>query len=425
MNDIAIRVENLSKRYRIGLKEQMHDTFAGAMMDFVKRPIKNLRNLRRLSSFDENGSPAEDVLWALRDVSFDVKQGEVVGIIGRNGAGKSTLLKVVSRITEPTQGRVILRGRVSSLLEVGTGFHPELTGRENIYLNGTILGMRKKEIDHKFDQIVDFSEVEKFIDTPVKRYSSGMRVRLAFSVAAHLEPEVLVVDEVLAVGDVSFQKKCLGKMESVAGEGRTVLFVSHNMGAVTRLCPRTILLAHGQAVFDGETETAIKTYLQDSSTGNGRQALFSDDPSLPIAFQRVAITTPNKTDSEPLDVSDPLSVEIEYEVRQDMKGTNIGFSLKRDGIVLFHTWDIDSDENLFELRRKGNYTARLALPDGLLTNGRYSIYVGAGRPGAGIITTHDDCLVFDLENNFSDTTHAGHSRKGFFAIPISWQISRH
>ena len=263
MNDIAIRVENLSKRYRIGLKDQMHDTFAGAMMAFVKRPIRNLRNLRRLSSFDENGSPAEDILWALRDISFDVKRGEVVGIIGSNGAGKSTLLKVISRITEPTSGRVIMRGRVSSLLEVGTGFHPELTGRENVYLNGTILGMRKKEIDRKFDEIVDFSEVEKFIDTPVKRYSSGMRVRLAFAVAAYLEPEILIVDEVLSVGDASFQRKCLGKMENVAGQGRTVLFVSDNMSAVNRLCPNSIWLDNGSLIQFRETSSVISSYLQD------------------------------------------------------------------------------------------------------------------------------------------------------------------
>ncbi len=235
MSDIAIRVENLSKRYRIGLKEEMHDTFAASMMDFVRRPLENLRRLRRLSQFKENGHEPEDIIWALKDVSFEVKRGEVVGLIGRNGAGKSTLLKILSNITYPTSGRVQMHGRVSSLLEVGTGFHPELTGRENIYLNGTILGMTKAEIDRKLDEILDFAGVEEFIDTPVKRYSSGMKVRLAFSVAAHLEPEILVVDEVLAVGDAEFQNKCLGKMGEVAKGGRTVLFVSHNMGAIRSL----------------------------------------------------------------------------------------------------------------------------------------------------------------------------------------------
>jgi lipopolysaccharide transport system ATP-binding protein len=239
----------------------MHDTLGGAIADFVRRPIKNLQRLRRLSRFQENGHDPEDIIWALKEVSFEVKQGEVVGIIGRNGAGKSTLLKILSKITEPTSGRAEIHGRVSSLLEVGTGFHPELTGRENVYLNGTVLGMTRAEIDRKFDQIVDFSGVEKFIDTPVKRYSSGMKVRLAFSVAAHLEPENLLVDEVLAVGDAAFQKKCLGKMDDVAKQGRTVIFVSHNMAAVEALCERVIILEVGQIVFAGETREGLEFYL--------------------------------------------------------------------------------------------------------------------------------------------------------------------
>ena len=216
MSDIAMRVENLWKLYRIGLKEEMHDSLFVAFVDCVKRPLRNLRRLRNLSTFGENAEESEDTIWALRDVSFAVKKGEVVGVIGRNGAGKSTLLKILSRITEPTRGRAIVSGRVGSLLEVGTGFNPELTGRENVYLNGGILGMKKAEIDRKFDEIVAFAETEKFLDTPVKRYSSGMRVRLAFAVAAHLDPEILLVDEVLAVGDTAFQKKCLGKMSDVA-----------------------------------------------------------------------------------------------------------------------------------------------------------------------------------------------------------------
>ena len=266
----AIRVQNLSKRYRIGRREKTHDTLAGALGDLLTHPLRNLRNLRRLTRFDDNvptfqpasvpRASGDDVIWALKDVSFEVERGEVVGIIGRNGAGKSTLLKILSRITYPTRGRVELRGRVSSLLEVGTGFHPELTGRENIYLNGTILGMTKAEIDRKFDEIVGFSGVEKFIDTPVKRYSSGMRVRLAFSVAAHLEPEILLIDEVLAVGDADFQKKCLGKMGEVAREGRTVLFVSHNMGAVGSLCQWGMLLERGRVAYQGEILDVIARY---------------------------------------------------------------------------------------------------------------------------------------------------------------------
>ena len=251
--DIAIKVENISKLYRIGMKDEMNDSFGGAIFSFFKSPVKNYLKYRSLYRFDDIKSSdnsnqdnhPSDIIWALRDISFEVKKGEVVGIIGRNGAGKSTLLKVLTKITAPTSGRAEIHGRVSSLLEVGTGFHQELTGRENVFLNGTILGMKKKEVDEKFDEIVAFSDVEKFIDTPVKRYSSGMKVRLAFSVAAHLEPEILLVDEVLAVGDMRFQKKCLNKMEDVGKEGRTVLFVSHNMPAVTRLCNKP-----GQAGID-------------------------------------------------------------------------------------------------------------------------------------------------------------------------------
>ena len=268
MSDIVIRVHNLSKRYRIGLKERIPDTFVGALAGFAQRPIKNLLRLRRLTQFEENGHKPADVIWALKEVSFEVKEGEIVGIIGRNGAGKTTLLKILSRITAPTSGRVEVRGRVSSLLEVGTGFHSELTGRENIYLNGTILGMKKTEIDRKFDEIVAFSGVERFIDTPVKRYSSGMHVRLAFAVAAHLEPEIMLVDEVLAVGDADFQRKCLGKMGNVAKEGRTVLFVSHNLSAINRLCPRTILLNNGEVLKDGATGETLHSYTEMSSIGD-------------------------------------------------------------------------------------------------------------------------------------------------------------
>ncbi len=278
MSQPIITVENLSKAYRIGLKEEIPDTLVGAMTSWARAPLQNWRRLRKLNTFDlsktakhkgngtsvvEKDRPAEeeeDIIWALRDVSFEVKEGEAIGIIGRNGAGKSTLLKILSRITEPTSGRAVIRGRVSSLLEVGTGFHPELTGRENIYMNGTILGMTKKEIDRKFDEIVDFSGVEKFLDTPVKRYSSGMKVRLAFAVAAHLEPEILIVDEVLAVGDGAFRRRCLGKMEAVAGGGRTVVFVSHNMPAIESLCDVAIWIDGGRIVSRGDSAHVVADY---------------------------------------------------------------------------------------------------------------------------------------------------------------------
>jgi lipopolysaccharide transport system ATP-binding protein len=231
----VIQVQNLSKRYRIGLRENRPDTFLGQIGGILRAPFDNLRRLRSMSKF---GADDDSIFWALKDINFEVQQGEVLGIIGHNGAGKSTLLKILSRITEPTTGEVRLKGRVSALLEVGTGFHPELTGRENIFMNGTILGMTRREINTKLDEIVDFSGVEKYLDTPVKFYSSGMKVRLGFAVAAHLEPEILIIDEVLAVGDAEFQRKCLGKMEDVASQGRTVLFVSHDMGAMSNLTYR-------------------------------------------------------------------------------------------------------------------------------------------------------------------------------------------
>ena len=288
----VIQLENLSKSYRIGRQNEVPDTLVGSLKSIAMAPIRNLGQLRKLNTNIKRPQDAEasDILWALKDVSFDVHQGDVVGVIGRNGAGKSTLLKVLSRITEPTSGRGIIRGRVSSLLEVGTGFHPELTGRDNIYMNGTILGMTKKEIDRKFDEIVDFSGVEKFLDTPTKRYSSGMQVRLAFAVAAHLEPEILIVDEVLAVGDASFQAKCMGKMQEVANGGRTVMFVSHNLASVRALCKRGIVMQSGTVQCDASIDEAIACYvgsLQERSGigvadrtdrgGNGQARLLSAD----------------------------------------------------------------------------------------------------------------------------------------------------
>ena len=275
MSDVVIRVENLSKLYRIGAQER-YKAFRDTLTEAVTKPFRWLHDL-----WSGNGaSPpdsADNTFWALKDVSFEVKQGEVIGIIGRNGAGKSTLLKILSRITEPTAGFAEIRGRVGSLLEVGTGFHPELTGRENIYLNGAILGMHRSEIRRKFDEIVAFAEVEKFIDTPVKHYSSGMYLRLAFAVAAHLEPEILLVDEVLAVGDAAFQKKCLGKMGDVAREGRTVLFVSHNMVAVSHLCSSCVILKDGILLAKGKSNDIVEMYLSNNNCNNFSELSFHEN----------------------------------------------------------------------------------------------------------------------------------------------------
>ncbi|HEX5436697.1 MAG TPA: polysaccharide ABC transporter ATP-binding protein [Gemmatimonadaceae bacterium] len=262
MHDSVIQVERLGKQYRIGTAAVRHDTLRDAIVHVAGAPARSLRRVRPAGRGLGNDAERADLVWALRDVSFDVRRGEVLGIVGRNGAGKSTVLKILSRVTEPTTGRAAVHGQVGSLLEVGTGFHPELTGRENVFLNGAILGMERSYIERHFDEIIDFSGVERFIDTPVKRYSSGMKVRLAFAVAAHLQPEILIIDEVLAVGDVGFQKKCLGKMQDIAGGGRTILFVSHNMAAVRSLCSRCLLMQHGEIYMEGSPDAVVDRYLE-------------------------------------------------------------------------------------------------------------------------------------------------------------------
>ena len=335
MDDIAIRVENLSKRYRIGLEEKRNDTLVGAMTSFLSQPMQNIRRLRRLTTFSDNGDGAShhdnpDIIWALRDVSFEVSQGEVVGIIGRNGAGKSTLLKILSRITHPTSGRATLNGRVSCLLEVGTGFHPELTGRENIYLNGTILGMTRVEIDRKFDEILEFSGVEKFIDTPVKRYSSGMQVRLAFSVAAHLEPEILLVDEVLAVWDAAFQKKSIGKMQDVSKSGRTVFFVSHNLAAVSALCSSAFLLEEGQLTIQGDVEDIIAKYIRSDTGNKPNQSINQSNRSGNGALQFTAIQfqTEEGVPLETVSSGDNLVISLSYKMfSENVLNVNFGVNV--------------------------------------------------------------------------------------------------
>lgn len=309
MGHDVIHASDLGKSYRLGLREKQADTFRDLLAGLVRTPLQRIRKL------GEHTIGADDAFWALKDVSFAIQPGEVVGVIGRNGAGKSTLLKILSRITEPTEGEIRLRGRVSSLLEVGTGFHPELTGRENIFLNGSILGMSKAEIKAKFDQIVAFSEIEKFLDTPVKRYSSGMYVRLAFAVAAHLEPEILIVDEVLAVGDLEFQKKCLGKMGEVAQDGRTILLVSHNMSAIQSLCGRVILLRAGRLVEDGPTPDVIRSYLKFLEKGAADP--FSGNPERKCTGE-VLLTKVQMLDQhfEPLSqpvAGEPLLLQFDYE----------------------------------------------------------------------------------------------------------------
>ncbi len=380
----AIKVENISKCYRVGQKSNVHDTFGKTVFEFIKSPLNNYRKYRSLYRFDDtksdnspsSNSEQSDILWAVRDVSFEVKVGEVVGIIGVNGAGKSTLLKVLTRITPPTNGRIEILGKVSSLLEVGTGFHPELTGRENVYLNGTILGMRKKEIDRKFDEIVDFSGVERFLDTPVKRYSSGMKVRLAFAVAAHLEPEILIIDEVLAVGDAEFQKKCLGKMKDVSKHGRTVIFVSHNMQAVTRLCSRTILLNGGRVLADGPSHEIVSVYMQSEKTAKAERK-WIEMTKAPgdevVRLCSIRVRTKEGQVSEVMEIRKPVGVEIEYEVLLPGHRHLVYFHLINDeGLEIFESFENDVSLRMKTLQ-PGRYVSTAWIPGDFLAEGIFFI----------------------------------------------------
>jgi lipopolysaccharide transport system ATP-binding protein len=373
MSDTVIEVENLSKKYIIGHQKQERYT---ALRDVIADGAKAF--WRSLSGGGSGIPVNKEEFWALKDVSFEVKQGECIGIIGRNGAGKSTLLKILSRITEPTTGRIKIRGRVASLLEVGTGFHPELTGRENIFLNGSILGMSRAEIKAKFDEIVDFAEVEKFLDTPVKFYSSGMYVRLAFAVAAHLEPEILIVDEVLAVGDAAFQKKCLGKMGDVAEkEGRTVLFVSHNMEAIRRLCQKAILIKRGLIDFSGEVSIAINRYIQDETTI--KSEYFLDRPqeeNVKCYAYKLLVEDKNENSAVSIPVGQPWQIRVCLKVSKEIKNlvTGLGF-LTSSGFPLRTVW---SKPQTLEI---GEYEIIFREEILMLSPGNYSIILGLSTYG--------------------------------------------
>jgi lipopolysaccharide transport system ATP-binding protein len=385
MSKPVISVENLSKAYRIGAKEEVPDTLVGALKGIFSSPLKNLRRLRRMDTSGEQRETSGnalasdslgETLWALNDVSFDVNEGDVVGIIGRNGAGKSTLLKILSRITEPTSGRAVIRGRVSSLLEVGTGFHPELTGRENIYMNGTILGMTKKEIDRKFDEIVEFSGVQKFLDTPTKRYSSGMQVRLAFAVAAHLEPEILIVDEVLAVGDSQFQTKCIGKMQDVANSGRTVIFVSHSMNAVRRLCSLGLVLDRGSASGLQSCEEAIAKYDAKVPCLSKSWSIHEQNAPGDEIIKLLSISVLQQSQATELLMIDyPITLSIEYEVLEDghCPIPNVHF-FTSDGQVVFVSHDSDADWHT-RPKAKGIYNSKCVVPGNYLNTVDYDIGV--------------------------------------------------
>jgi len=378
MSDIAIRAEGLGKRYKIGRRER-YRTIRDIISTSISTPFRRLTSINKKQVEDNGNRPSS--IWALDDVSFEINKGEVVGIIGRNGAGKSTLLKILSRITKPTRGYADIYGRVGSLLEVGTGFHPELTGRENIYLNGAILGMRRAEIERKFDEIVGFSELEKFLDTPVKFYSSGMYMRLAFSVAAHLEPEILLVDEVLAVGDLEFQKKCLGKMGDVAHQGITVLFVSHNMAAIRKLCNQGILLDNGNVLCKGSTDTVIDQYLRESSRKN------TTSIDLPILQTEIGygvqVFTQNSLGemSSEFKIGEKWKVQLQFNMLRNTKNVIAAIGIVTvDGIPLVTYWSKPEDlmKGLYQVTFEVNLPLKansLQLAVGLSEHERNFYYV--------------------------------------------------
>lgn len=412
MSDLAIRVQGVGKRYTIGQQQDSYRTLRDSITDALFGPFRRAASLFRHQQ--PASLPSANTIWALRDVSFEIKRGEVVGIIGRNGAGKSTLLKILSRITEPTEGRVEIYGRVGSLLEVGTGFHPELSGRENVYLNGAILGMRREEIDRKFDEIVAFAEVERFVDTPVKHYSSGMYLRLAFAVAAHLEPETLIVDEVLAVGDIDFQKKCLGKMAGVAKEGRTVLFVSHNMQAITRLCERAILLDDGRIVKDGVAHEVVRAYLN-SGLGTTAMREWPNADKAPrgevARLRAVRVRTEDGCCTDVMDIRKAVRLEMEYEVLKPGHRLMPSFHLfNEEGMHVFSTVEHDPRWR-GRPRPPGHYRSTAWIPGNFLSEGTMFIDVGLVIPAPLIIQFFErQAVAFQV----IDSTH-GDSARGEWA----------
>ncbi len=417
MSDIAIRAENIGKRYQLGQNPGAYQTFRDTFQDWLRNPLKK-------SAGDEE----KEAVWALKDVSFDVHQGEVLGIIGRNGAGKSTLLKVLSRVTDPTEGYAEIHGRVGSLLEVGTGFHPELTGRENIYLNGAILGMKRSEIDGKFDEIVEFSEVERFIDTPVKRYSSGMYLRLAFAVAAHLEPEILVVDEVLAVGDAEFQRKCLGKMNDVAQEGRTVLFVSHNMSAILRLTEETLVIDNGHLLMRAPTAQAVDYYLSRGLSQQGERVWKPEElprSTAPFFPRAIRVCNSNHEIVDTVRSTDPFTIEIEYDIEQDITGLRVGIYLvSTRGEYILTSFDTDDPERFDKLsaRPAGHYVSRCVIPADYLNEGRFVIGLNASSFRVKRYFHEEQALTFNVDAVGAPGMHWPEPRLGPVRPRFDWEI---
>jgi lipopolysaccharide transport system ATP-binding protein len=419
MSNVAIHVENLGKQYFIGGPGERTDSIRELIVGAVTAPF--IRAARLLRGQASAASELHQSFWALNEVSFDVPYGEVIGIVGRNGAGKSTLLKILSRITEPDRGLADIHGRVGSLLEVGTGFHPELTGRENIFLNGAVMGMRRVEIARKFDEIAAFSEVEKFIDMPVKHYSSGMYLRLAFAVAAHLEPEILLVDEVLAVGDAAFQRKCLGKMDSVARQGRTVLFVSHNMAAVTQLCHRAVWLVDGRVQQLGAAGEVVAAYLSAGTTGHAHWHNHTPPaPGQEVHFATASLLGPDGQPTPMTDFDRPYHIEVGYDILRPARDLSLCCQVfDTQGNLVFETIDTDMPELKGQVREPGHYGARVEVAAPLLKPGRYHVTLVSFIEHVKIIQRHEGVLTFDV-------TEVGYrlnpGRMGIVAPVLAWEI---
>jgi len=419
----AIQATNLGKQYRIGASLERYNTLRDSLGGMLKAPIRRIRQ-----GFMPSEDEAQNTIWALKDVSFDVEQGQVLGVIGRNGAGKSTLLKILSRVTEPSAGEVRIRGRVGSLLEVGTGFHPELTGRENIYLNGAILGMQRSEIERKFDEIVAFSGVEKFIDTPVKRYSSGMYLRLAFAVAAHLEPEILVVDEVLAVGDAEFQRKCLGKMSDVAQAGRTVLFVSHNMSAILRLTEETIVLERGRLAMRAPTAEAVDYYMSSGFSKTGERLWTPDEvPASARPFRPIALRVRGRRGAvvDTVRSVEPFTIEIEYALDAPIQGLRMGlYLMSMRGEYVFTSFDTDDPEKFerYTVREAGRYRSVCTVPGDLLNEGRYALGINASAYRVRRFFQDENALVFTVDGTGAPGKQWPEQRMGLVRPRLAWTI---
>lgn len=424
MSDIAIRAEKLSKLYRVG-QYVGYRTLRETLANAFSAPFRHLRSTSA-SPRSEHHNLDSEYIWALKDVSFEVKHGEAVGIIGLNGAGKTTLLKVLCRITEPTEGYAEIYGRVGSLLEVGTGFHPELTGRENIYLNGAVLGMKKKEIDRKFDEIVEFAEVEKFIDTPLKRYSTGMQVRLAFSVAAHLEPEILLVDEVLAVGDIGFQKKCLGKMEDVTRGGRTVLFISHNMGMITTLCEKAILLMEGHIDSMGPAEQVVSRYLAQFNANAGLHKEWSFEEALGgeyVKLKAIKITDGRGIGKPYFSTTEPIFIAIDYWVLHDDIPVNVGYAVFDERVNLIFGSGNFKETRARPIKKSGIYRSKCTIPGNLLNSGRHTLSVGAAINLSDDQVNIPHCVAFETVDD--QRFHSAYSKWGGIIKPdFDWQSER-